>query len=66
MVMGLGLGDFVLVMGEFKVKSATMNIDITVCISKNGGNHDAAFGMPSRPSFPKWRLPFDSFLGFLP
>jgi hypothetical protein len=63
---GFGLSDFVLVMWEFQIETAAMDIDVTVLFFKKRVDHDAAFGMPAWSTIAPRGIPFDTFLGLFP
>ena len=65
MIMSLRLCDFVFVMGEFKIESATMNIDQR--LMEDGVDHDDAFCMPARSSRSDFGIELDAIIiGELP
>ena len=66
MVMGLRLRDFVFMVREFEVESTAMDIDIAALVFEDGGDHDAAFGMPAWAPLAPRGFPLDTFVCVLP
>ena len=65
-IMGFRLGDLVLMMGEFQIESAAMDIDEAVLVGKQGVDHDAAFRVPARTALRPRGVPTDAFFGLFP